>query len=81
MNEILFALMLVAKSPAMPDQQLAVFSTRAQCSQEAENLVRQGPKAYCVPVNPPPNTEASLLKMTALMRVMMQEMKAMDNVR
>ena len=81
MNEILFALMLVTNSPNLPAQQMAVFGSREQCMQEAQHLVRQGPRAYCVPINQPPNPELSILKMTALMRIMMQEMKAISNER
>ena len=78
MNEILFALMIVAKSPNMPDQQLAVFTSRAQCMQEAKNVIQQGPSAYCVPLNQQPSPEEAIRKMSAMMKLMMKEM---DNVR
>ena len=78
MNEILFALMIVAKSPNMPDQQLAVFTSRAQCMQEAQSIIQQGPSAYCVPLNQQPSPEEAIRKMSAMMRMMMKEM---DNVR
>lgn len=78
MNEILFALMIVAKSPNMPDQQVAVFTNRAQCMQEAQSIIQQGPSAYCVPLNQQPSPEEAIRKMTAMMKMMMKEM---DNVR
>jgi hypothetical protein len=78
MNEILFALMIVAKSPNMPDQQLAVFTSRAQCMQEAQSIIQQGPSAYCVPLNQQPSPEEAIRKMSAMMKMMMKEM---DNVR
>ncbi len=78
MNELLFALMIVAKSPNMPDQQVAVFSSKRQCMQEAQNIIQQGPSAYCVPVNQQPSPEEAIKRMTALMRTMMKEM---DSVR
>jgi hypothetical protein len=78
MNEILFALMIAAKVPSMPDQQVAVFSSRAQCMQEAQNIIQQGPSAYCVPVNQQPNPEEAVRRMTKLMQTMMKEM---DSVR
>jgi hypothetical protein len=78
MNEILFALMIVAKSPSMPDQQLAVFTSRAQCMQEAQSIIQQGPSAYCVPLNQQPSPEEAIRKMSAMMKMMMKEM---DNVR
>ncbi len=76
MNEILFALMIAAKVPNMPDQQVAVFSSRAQCMQEAQNIIQQGPSAYCVPVNQQPSPEEAVRKMTALMKTMMKEMES-----
>jgi hypothetical protein len=78
MNEILFALMMVSKVPAMPDQQVAVFTSRAQCMAEAQGIVQQGPSAYCVPVNQQPSPEEVIRKMSAVMKMMMKEM---DNVR
>ncbi len=76
MNELLFALMIVAKSPNMPDQQVAVFSSKTQCMQEAQNIIQQGPSAYCVPVNQQPGPEEDIKRMTALMRTMMKEMES-----
>ncbi len=76
MNEILFALMIAAKVPNMPDQQVAVFSSRAQCMQEAQNIIQQGPSAYCVPVNQQPSPEEAIRKMTKLMQTMMKEMES-----
>ena len=78
MNEILFALMMISKAPNMPDQQLAVFTSRAQCMQEAQSIIQQGPSAYCVPLNQQPSPEEAIRKMSAMMRMMMKEM---DNVR
>lgn len=78
MTELLFALMIVAKSPNMPDQQVAVFSSKAQCMQEAQSIIQQGPSAYCVPVNRQPSPEEAVRRMTSLMQSMMKEM---DNVR
>lgn len=75
MNEILFALMMVSKSPNVPDQQLAVFSSRSQCIAEAQNIIQQGPSAYCVPVNQQPSPEEAIRKMTAMMKTMMKEME------
>jgi len=49
MNELLFALLIVSKVPGVPDQEVAVFNNRAQCMQEAKNIIQQGPSAYCVP--------------------------------
>jgi hypothetical protein len=76
MNEILFALMIASKTPNMPDQQLAVFSSRAQCMQEAQNIIQQGPSAYCVPVNQQPSPEEAIRKMAKLMQTMMKEMES-----
>jgi hypothetical protein len=78
MTELLFALMIVAKSPNMPDQQVAVFSSKAQCMQEAQSIIQQGPSAYCVPVNSQPSPEEAVRRMANLMQHMMKEM---DNVR
>ena len=78
MNEILFALMMIAKAPNMPDQQLAVFTSREQCMAEAKRIIQQGPGAYCVPLNQQPSPEEAIRKMSAMMRMMMKEM---DNVR
>jgi hypothetical protein len=78
MNEILFALMMISKAPNMPDQQLAVFTSRAQCMQEAQSIIQQGPSAYCVPLNQQPSPEEAIRKMSAMMKMMMKEM---DNVR
>jgi hypothetical protein len=50
MNELLFALVIVAQMPAMPDQEVAVFTSKAQCMAEAQNIIQQGPSAYCVPI-------------------------------
>jgi hypothetical protein len=50
MNELLFALVIVAQMPAMPDQEVAVFTSKAQCMVEAQNIIQQGPGAYCVPI-------------------------------
>ena len=55
MNEILFVLIMVAKIPTMSDQQVAVFTSQEQCMQEAQNIIQQGPSAYCAPVNQQPN--------------------------
>lgn len=74
MTEILFALMIISKAPNLPDQQVAVFSNREQCTQEAQNIIQQGPSAYCVPVNAPANPDESIRKMTALMKNMMEQM-------
>ena len=57
MNEILFALMMVAKAPAMPDQQVAVFTSETQCMAEAQTIIHQGPSAYCVPIAQQPVLE------------------------
>ncbi len=76
MNEILFALMIASKTANMPDQQLAVFSSRARCMQEAQNIIQQGPSAYCVPVNQQPNPEEAIRKMAKLMQTMMKEMES-----
>ena len=78
MNEILFALMMIAKAPNMPDQQVAVFTSREQCMVEAQRVIQQGPSAYCVPLNQQPSPEEAIRKMSAMMRMMMKEM---DNVR
>ena len=74
MNEIVFALMLVSRTPAMPDQQVAVFANRAQCVQEAQAIIQQGPSAYCVPMNVQPGPEESVKRMTTLMKSMMEQM-------
>lgn len=78
MNEILFALMIVSKTPNMPDQQMAVFSNRTQCMQEAQNIIQQGPSAYCVPVNKQQDPEQAMRSMTAMMKNMMRELNALD---
>ena len=57
MNELLFALVIVAQMPAMPDQQVAVFTSELQCMQEAQNIIQQGPSAYCVPIAQQPVLE------------------------
>jgi hypothetical protein len=75
MTEILFALMIVSKIPNVPDQQAAVFASRAQCMAEAQNIIQQGPSAYCVPLNQQPNPEEAVRKMTAMMKMMMKEME------
>ena len=74
MNEILFALMIVAKTPTMPDQQVAVFANREQCHREAQAIIQQGPSAYCVPMNVQPAPEESVKRMTTLMKMMMEQM-------
>ena len=74
MNEILFALMIVAKVPAMSDQQVAVFTSRGQCMQEAQSIIQQGPSAYCVPINQQPSPEQVIAKMQGIMRIMMEQM-------
>jgi len=79
MNEILFALMIVAKSPNMPDQQVAVFASRSECVKEAQAIIQQGPSAYCVPVNQQPSPEEAIRKMTAMMKMMMKEMNGNSN--
>lgn len=78
MNEILFALMIVSKTPNMPDQQVAIFDNRTQCMQEARNIIQQGPSAYCVPINQQPNPEEAIRKMTAMMKSMIKELNAVD---
>lgn len=81
MIEVLFALIMVSKAPNMPDQQVAVFTSRSQCMAEAQSIIQQGPSAYCVPVNQqpqPPSPEEAIRRMTSLMQSMMKEM---DNVR
>lgn len=78
MIEVVFALMMVAKVPSMPDQQVAVFTSREQCMAEAHSLIQQGPSAYCVPVNQQPSPEEAIRRMTKLMQTMMKDM---DNVR
>lgn len=78
MNEILFALMIVSKVPSMPDQQVAIFDNRTQCMQEAQNIIQQGPSAYCVPVNQQPDPEQAMRKMTAMMKSMIKELNAVD---
>jgi hypothetical protein len=45
---------------------------------EAQNIIQQGPSAYCVPVNQQPSPEEAIRRMTSLMQTMMKEM---DNVR
>ena len=55
MNELLFALVIIAQVPTMSDQQVAVFTSREQCMQEAHSIIQQGPSAYCAPVNQQPN--------------------------
>jgi hypothetical protein len=50
MNELLFALVIIAQVPTMSDQQVAVFTSREQCMQEAHSIIQQGPSAYCVPI-------------------------------
>lgn len=79
MNEILFALIIISTVPGTPDQQLAVFNNRAQCMQEAQNIIQQGPSAYCVPVNQQPSPEEAIRKMTAMMKIMMKEMNVNSN--
>ena len=57
MNELLFVLVIVAQMPAMPDQEVAVFTSKAQCIAEAQNIIQQGPSAYCVPIAQQPVLE------------------------
>jgi hypothetical protein len=57
MNELLFALVIVAQMPAMPDQPVAVFTSETQCMAEAQNIIQQGPSAYCVPIAQQPVLE------------------------
>jgi hypothetical protein len=57
MNELLFALVIIAQVPTMPDQQMAVFTSREQCMQEAHSIIQQGPSAYCVPIAQHPSVE------------------------
>lgn len=79
MNEILFALMIVANAPSVPDQQVAVFASRSECIREAQAIIQQGPSAYCVPVNQQPSPEEAIRKMTAMMKLMMKEMNVSSN--
>jgi hypothetical protein len=79
MNEILFALMIVANAPSVPDQQVAVFASRSECIREAQAIIQQGPSAYCVPVNQQPSPEEAIRKMTAMMKLMMKEMNVGSN--
>ncbi len=48
MTNIVFALMVVVNGVTSTT---AVFDTREQCLQEAQAIIKQGPSAYCVPVN------------------------------
>ena len=73
MNEFLFALMVVSKVPGMPDQEIAVFNTRAQCMQESKNIIQQGPSAYCVPKQKV-NVEKQMSIMVELMGKMKRQM-------
>jgi hypothetical protein len=57
MNELLFALVIIAQVPTMSDQQVAVFLSKEQCIQEAQNIIQQGPSAYCVPIAQHPSVE------------------------
>ena len=57
MNELLFALVIIAHVPTMPDQQVAVFTSREQCMAEAHSIIQQGPSAYCVPIAQHPSVE------------------------
>lgn len=50
MNELLFALIIVAQVPNTSDQEVAVFTSQTQCMLEAQHIIQQGPSAYCVPV-------------------------------
>lgn len=79
MNEILFALMLVSRTPSMPDKQVAVFASRSECVKEAQAIIQQGPSAYCVPINQQPSPEEAIRKMTAMMKLMMKEMNGNSN--
>jgi hypothetical protein len=73
MNEFLFALMIVSKVPGMPDQEVAVFNTRAQCMQESKNIIQQGPSAYCVPKQKV-NVEAQMNMMVQMLGRMKRQM-------
>ncbi len=73
MSEILFALMIIAKAPNMPDQQLAVFNSREQCLQEAQAIIQQGPSAYCVPMNQQPSPEEAIRRMTKIITELKNE--------
>lgn len=79
MNEIVFALMIAAKAPAIPDQEVAVFALRTQCMQEAQAVIQQGPKAYCVPKKADPAPEEALRRMTTMMKTMMEQMNGHSN--
>jgi hypothetical protein len=53
MIDIIFALIVVSKSPQFADQPMAVFQTRNQCLEEAEFVQKQGQNAFCVAINTP----------------------------
>lgn len=53
MTELVYALFIAAQLSDLPDQQVAVFQTRAQCLTEARAVIEQGPHAYCLPQNKP----------------------------
>jgi len=48
---IFYALVIVSKMPDASDQVIAVYQTREHCLYEAQQVITQGPSAYCVPVN------------------------------
>jgi hypothetical protein len=48
---IFYALVVVSKMPDASDQVIAVYQTREHCMYEAQQIITQGPSAYCVPVN------------------------------
>lgn len=62
MNELLFALVIIAQVPTMSDQQVAVFTSQEQCVTEAHNIIQQGPSAYCVPIAQHPILQEQILK-------------------
>ena len=62
MNELLFALVIMAQVPTMSDQQVAVFTSQEQCLAEAQSIIQQGPSAYCVPIAQHPILQEQTLK-------------------
>lgn len=79
MNEIVFALILVSRTPSLPDQEVAVFANRTQCMQEAQAVIQQGPSAYCVPKKADPTPEEVMRRMTTMMKTMMEQMNGYSN--
>jgi len=73
MNEIIFALMLVSRVPSVTDQELAVFANRTLCMQQAQTVIEQGQRAYCVPKNSQPTPEEALRRMIMMMKTMMEQ--------